>query len=223
MIEQLTELCKDKFKGELDEALTLANILCWFFFVVSWHIFYTLEETNLIDGLSKVKINDTLDFSSGIFSTFSILELLASFIFVFVLSWLTREMSEGLFYLFSLRDDFDSHMIESNKILLQLKQKSPLAMFFLGRDAEEKLSQKRATYSRKRTIAQIILGASFSAMLGLNFTITNLAIFLSLLLFFTTYTWRGFYFYIENILPYYVAQKYSSGEFASFKEGIEPH
>ncbi|VEE14542.1 hypothetical protein [Ectopseudomonas mendocina] len=221
MIEQLTELCKDKFKGELDEALTLANILCWFFFVVSWHIFYTLEETNLIDGLSKVKINDAIDFSSGIFSTFSILELFASFIFVFVLSWLAKEMSEGLFFLFSLRDDFDSHMIESNKILLQLKQKSPLAMFFLGKDAEAKLSQKRAAYSRKRTTSQIILGAAFSTMLGLNFTLPNLALFIFLFLFFVAYTWRGFYFYIENILPYHVAQKYSSGGFASFEDGIE--
>lgn len=221
MIDQLTELCKEKFKGELEGVLTLANFSCWIFFIVSWHIFHALDEISLIKGLSKVKISELLDYSSGILSSFSILELLASFLFVYSISWLSREFSEGLFYLFSLRDDFDDHMIESNKILLQLKKKNPMTMYFLGKEAEGKLSENRALYSRRRTTSQITLGASACSALGLNLATSNILVFVLFFSLFVIITWRGFYFYLENILPYYIAQKYSTGDFAAFDEGIE--
>lgn len=221
MIDQIAELCKEKFKGELDDALTLANISSWLFFLISWHVFYHLDKTTLIWGMASVKMKAVFDFSGGVISSFSSLEILLSLFFVYAVSWLARELSEGLFYLFSLREDFGAHMVECNIILLRLKNSSPLAMYFLGKEADVKLAESRKFFSRKRTVSQVFLGFGLSAALGGELNWLN---FIVLFLSFSSFvfiTWSGFHYYVEKILPYYLGKEFSKGNFAKFEEGAE--
>ncbi len=221
MIEQISELCKEKFKGELDSVLTLANVVCWVLFLISWYVFYHIGKLTLLWGLSSVKVKTIFDFANGVFSSFSALEILISLLFVVSVSWVSRELSEGLFYLFTLREDFSGHMAECNITLLKLKKSSPLAMHFLGKEAEVKLSEGRLTYSRRRTLSQIALGFGFSALIGLNMNFLNILIFLCAFVFFVMYSWAGFHFYVEKILPYYIAKEFTLGRLADFEKGVD--
>lgn len=220
MIDKIVEHCQEAYKDELQSNLTLANILCWLLFIISFHIFYEERQSIFLVGLAAVPLKSFFDFDTGVFSSITIFDLFVSFAFVFCIFWLSRKVTDGVFYLYSLVDDFEKHIIECTVKLSSVKRDDSIGMAFLGRDASEKLERNRRRYFKRLGAAQVALCFGFSSLVGIDFAWLNILVFVVGVVGFIVITWMSIGFYTSEVLPFYVAKKYVQGELAYFDSGV---
>jgi hypothetical protein len=220
-MDKLLEYCQLLYEKELGYAISLANVITWLIFVVSVHVFYELNISSLYSGLNIVRLGSLFDLSDGVFAQITILQVTASLAFVAAVAWLTREISEGLFYLFTLKSDFGQLIIE---ITLKYISKNT----FEKKDELEKAASARLELSQKRfrkykNLAEISLAFALSSFVGLEFNLANAAIALVAMLLFLLVTWRSFHVFIEDILPYFVAINYSKNKLTDIRDAFDAH
>lgn len=217
-MDKLIEYCQARYNDELEYRLSLSNILCWMLFIISLHSFYNLKISTLICGFNEINIKLVTDLEAGIFPMLTISQLILSLLFVTATVWLSRKLSEGLFYLFCLKSDFGQLIIE---ITLSFMQKDiQVSKNILEDKARPTLEKNQKKLKRTKSISEIALAISACSLVGFEFNIINIGTALTGLAFFIIVTWRSFHFFIEEILPYFVAVNYSTGQLTELKSSF---
>ncbi|MBN3965835.1 hypothetical protein IMW75_11150 [Pseudomonas gregormendelii] len=218
-MDKLLEYCKARYDEELGFKFSLANIFSWLFFVVCIHVGCALKSDNVLLGLSELKVKALIDMSDGVIPSLALTELISSVAFVLFVAWFARKLSEGLFFLFTLKSDFQLLIIDITLIYHGYKYDEAKRVA-LGLDAKREIERNQKQAKRTRSLAEVFLAASMGILVVLHFTAVNLALGFVCFALFVVVTWRSFHFFISGILPYYVAIKYSAGELLEIKEAF---
>ncbi|PRB80541.1 hypothetical protein [Pseudomonas sp. MYb185] len=206
-MEKFLEFCQSRYQDELEQRLTLSNIICWGIFILSWHSLYKLKSPSLICALNQINVKYITDLDAGIIPMLTISELAISILFTASILWLSKKISAGLFYLFTLKGDFGKLIIDITN-----KFNSNTSPDLLEKNALPHLEKNQKKLRRSRSLSTIALALSACALLNLSFNLENLTLTFLGLLFFIVNTWRSFHFFIEEVLPYFIAAKYTTGE-----------
>lgn len=218
-MDKLIEFCQERYSEEIDHKLSLANIATWSTYITSTHIFYELHNKSIIDGLSNIKLKSFLDFSDGIIPSMTLTQLISSIIFILLISWCTKKLSSFLFYLFCLKEDFQSLIIDITLNLIPKEGK--LDKVQLERNAKSAIDLGKRKLKRQNTYGEIFLAISGCSLLGLEFNSINISVSLISLTLFVITTWKSFHVFIECILPYDVAIRFSHGELTEFGQSFK--
>lgn len=216
-MEKLLEYCKNKYDEELGFKFSLANIYSWAFYVVCVHIGSGSQSSNVYYGLKEMKVKLLIDMSDGAIPSLSIAELLSSIAFVVLLAWVSKKLSEFLFYIFTLKSDFQLLIIDIT-IIYHNYRYDEAKRRALGLDAKAEIDRSQKRARRVRSLAEVFLATSFGILFVLGFTWINIILAVVAFMAFIIVTWRSFHFFVSSILPYYVAIKYSAGELLDIKE-----
>lgn len=212
-MEKFLEFCQSRYQDELEQRLTLSNIICWGIFILSWHSFYKLKSPSLICALNQINVKYITDLDAGIIPMLTMSELAISIVFTAVIVWLSKKISAGLFYLFTLKGDFGKLITDITK-----EFNSNTSPDLLERNALPHLEKNQKKLRRSRSVSTIALALSACALLNLSFNLENFTIASLGFLFFIINTWRSFHFFIEEVLPYFIAVKYTAGELSDILE-----
>lgn len=216
-MDKLLEYCKARYDEEVGFKFGLANIFSWLFFVICTRISSGESDQNLMSGLSAIKVKDILDMTDGVIPSITSLELLYSIGFVLILSWLAREMSEGLFYCFTLKSDFQLLIIEIT-IVLHSRAADEAKRKALGLGAKTEMERNQKKLRRKRCLAEMALSIGISTAIMLPLAGINIIAVAAGIIGFVILTWSSFHYFISDILPYQVAIKYSTGELTQIRD-----
>ncbi|MCI8208163.1 hypothetical protein AUC61_01325 [Pseudomonas sp. S25] len=216
-MDKLLEYCKKRYDEELGFKFSLSNIYSWIFFVLCINIGSADPSPDIYRGLKDMKVKSLIDMTEGVIPSLAIADLLASVAFVISLAWLSRKLSEGLFFLFTLKSDFQLLIIDITIIYHGFKYDEAKRKAF-GLDAKAEIDRNQKKARRIRSLGEVFLAMSLGILFALSFTWTNILISLASAIAFLIATWRSFSFFISSILPYYVAIKYSNGELLQIKE-----
>ncbi|MFJ3413273.1 hypothetical protein [Pseudomonas protegens] len=216
-MDKLLEYCKARYDEELGFKFSLSNIFSWFFFVVCIHVYYDGESTNVIQGLSLLKVKSLMDFSDGVIPSLSILQVLYSIAFVIFVIWLSRKLSEGLFYLFSLKEDFAGFILEMTLLFHEHKHDDARRRA-LGLGAKVEIERNQKKIRRTRSVADLFLVIGIAVLFVLPFCWINFFVAVMSFSGFLVVMWCSFHFFVSDLLPYYVAIKYSAGELTEIRE-----
>ncbi|WP_439867915.1 hypothetical protein [Pseudomonas syringae] len=220
MMDKLLEYCKARYDEELGFKFSLSNIFSWFFFVICIHIYYDTESTDVLQGLSLLKVKSLIDFTDGVIPALSILHMLCSIGFVILVIWLSRKLSEGLFYCFTLKEDFSALVLEITLVFHE-RRGDEARRRALGLGAKVEIDNNQKKIRRTRSVAELFLIACLGVLLVLPFNLINVAVVIIGFLAFVLIIWSTFYFFVADLLPYYVAIKYSVGELTEIQETFQ--
>lgn len=220
-MESLVEYCKQQFSDEIDYKFSLANVACWMLCITSIYGFYTLKEETLIGAFNKITVKLFLSMEEGIVAELTITQLLGSLLFVVAVVWLSRRITEFLFYLFTLREDFNGYAgdVES-KYRVEIKNNAAAAKI-LGEEASKVLPAKRKLFKLQQGLSEVILSLGFCSMLGLSFNSQNLIVLVVCVATFVVLNWKAFNYYVSEVFPYYAAQRICAGHKAEFGDGYK--
>lgn len=220
MMDKLLEYCKARYDEELGFKFSLSNIFGWFFFVICIHIYYDGESASVLHGLSLLKVKTLIDFSDGVIPALSILHVLYSIGFVIFVIWLSRKLSEGLFYCFTLKEDFGALILQIT-LLFHEHRGDDARRRALGLGAKVEIERNQKKIRRTRSVAELFLIIGLAVLIVLPFSWINLVVALVGFLVFLIVTWSSFHFFVSDLLPYYVAMKYSAGELTEIRESYQ--
>ncbi|VVN27088.1 hypothetical protein PS684_04585 [Pseudomonas fluorescens] len=215
-MDKLLEYCKARYDEELGFKFGLANIFSWFFFVVCLRIGGDGKGANVLDGLSSVKLKAIIDMSDGAIPSLTMLQVIYSIAFVVAIVWMSRKLSEGLFYLFTLKSDFQLLVIEMT-IIFHEHRHDELRRRALGLGAKVEIERNQKRIRRIRSLAELFLIVSLATVSVLPFSWVNVGVAFAGFIMFVVVTWSSFHFFIESLLPYFVAIKYSAGELTDIR------
>ncbi|VVM63392.1 hypothetical protein PS645_01385 [Pseudomonas fluorescens] len=215
-MDKLIEYCKARYDEELGFKFGLANIFSWLFFVVCVRIGVDGTGLNIVNGLANVKLKAIIDMSDGAIPSLTMLQVLYSIAFVVLVIWISRKLSEGLFYMFTLKSDFQLLIIEMTIIFHEHKN-DDLRKRALGLGAKVEIERNQKRIRRVRSLAELFLIISLATVLILPFSWINTGVVLVGVIVFIVITWSSFHFFIESLLPYFVAVKYSAGELTDIR------
>lgn len=219
-MEKLIEFCQTKYKDELGFKFGLANLFSLILFVACIYLQSTPASNNLIDGLNSIKVKALIDMDEGIIPSLTLMQLIYSVAFMIFIAWLSRKLSEGLFYLFSLKADFQKTIIDIT-ITYSAHKDNAAAKKELGISAKSKLEKKQKQSNRTRALAETFLTTSIANIILFNASLQNITLSMITAAVYLAVTWRSFYFFVSDILPYYVAVKYSNDELSYFKDSFD--
>lgn len=217
-MDKLIEYCQARYNAELEYKFSLSNIICWALFIITLHSFYQLKIPTLIHGINTINMKLVTDLDTGILPTITISQLILSFLFVATITWLSRKFSEGLFYLFCLKSDFGQLIIDIT--LTFMKKDISISNSDLENKALPTLEKNQKKLKQTKSISEITLAISACSLSGLEFNLTNIGTALAGLIIFAIITWRSFHFFIEEVLPYFVAVNYSTGKLTELKSSF---
>lgn len=215
-MDKLLEYCKARYDEELGFKFGLANIFSWLFFIVCIHINSEGSGANILEGLSGVKLKTIIDMSEGAIPALSMLQVLYSIAYFILIIWMSRKLSEGLFYLFTLKEDFQLLIIEIT-IILHKHKGEELRKRELGLGAKVEIERNQKKIKRMRSVAEIFLSIAVATLLVLPFSGLNSIVIVASFIVFVVTTWSSFHFFVSDLLPYYVAVKYSAGELTEIR------
>ncbi|WP_223543695.1 hypothetical protein [Pseudomonas sp. BF-B-28] len=216
-MDKLLEYCKARYDEELGFKFSLSNIFSWVFFVVCIHVYYDGESKDVVQGLALLKVKSLMDFSDGVIPSLSILQVLYSIGFVIFVIWLSRKLSEGLFYLFTLKEDFGGLILEMT-LLFHEHKSNDVRRRALGLGAKVEIERNQKRIRRTRSVAELFLVIGLAVLFVLPFGWVNLLVALVGFIVFLVVIWSSFHFFVSDLLPYYVAIKYSAGELTEIRE-----
>lgn len=217
-MDKLLEYCKKKYEEELGFKFSLANIYSWIFFIICINIGSTANQ-DIYHGLKDMKVKSVIDMTDGVIPSLSMADLIESIAFVILLSWLSRKLAEGLFYLYTLKADFQLLIIEIT-IVYHSHKYDETKRKALGLDAKTEIDTNQKRAKRIRSLSEVFLASAVGVALALELSWTNTLICIVALVAFLVTTWHSFSFFVSSILPYYVAVKYSAGELLEIKEAF---
>ncbi|MGC7839386.1 hypothetical protein ACPZMI_13115 [Pseudomonas wayambapalatensis] len=216
-MDKLLEYCKARYDEELGFKFSLANIFAWLFFVVSIFI----SSNNLSDvvfcGLSQIKVKNMLDMSDGVIPSLTMLQLLYSVGFVIATAWLCRSMSEGLFYLFTLKEEFKTLVIDITLKFHDVKG-NDVQRKALGLGAKVEIDRNIKKIRRTTSLAEVFLVIALCTAILMPLSMINIIVFAVCGLTFLVIVWSSFHYFVSDVLPYHVAIKYSAGELAEIRQ-----
>lgn len=219
-MDKLLDYCKARYDEELGFKFSLSNIFSWFFFVICIHIYYDGESVSVLHGLSLLKVKSLIDFTDGVIPALSVLHVLYSIGFVIFIIWLSRKLSEGLFYCFTLKEDFGALILEMT-LFFHEHRGDEARRRALGLGAKVEIERNQKKIRRTRSVAELFLVIGLAVLLVLPFGWINLAVALVSFLIFLIVLWSSFHFFVSDLLPYYVAIKYSAGELTEIRATYE--
>lgn len=215
-MDKLLEYCKARYDEELGFKFSLANIFAWLFFVVSIYISSNDLAGVIFCGLSEIKVKSMLDMSDGVVPSLTMLQLLYSMSFVIATAWLSRSMSEGLFYLFTLKEEFKTLVIDITLKFHDMKGDDAQRKD-LGLGAQVEIDRNIKKIRRSSSLAEVFLVVALCTALLMPLSIINALIVALGSLAFLIIVWSSFHYFVSDILPYHVAIKYSAGELAEIR------
>ena len=216
-MDKLLEYCKARYDEELGFKFSLSNIFGWMFFVVCIHIRGENESSDVVQGLAILKVKMLMDFTDGVIPSLSILQVLYSIGFVILVIWLSRKLSEGLFYLFTLKEDFAGLILDMT-LLFHENKSDEARRRALGLGAKVEIERSQKKIRRTRSVAELFLVIGMAVILVLPFGWVNSIVVLTGICAFLIVIWSSFHFFVSDLLPYYVALKYSAGELSEIRE-----
>lgn len=215
-MDKLIEYCKARYDEELGFKFGLANIFSWFFFVVCIRIRGDGTGLDVVDGLSNVKLKAIIDMTEGAIPSLTMMQVIYSIAFVVAIIWISRKLSEGLFYMFTLKSDFQLLVIEMT-IIFHEHRNDELRRRALGLGAKVEIERNQKRIRRIRSLAELFLIVSLATLSVLPFSWVNGGVVLVGFVIFVVVTWSSFHFFVESLLPYFVAVKYSAGELTDIR------
>lgn len=216
-MDKLLEYCKARYDEELGFKFSLSNIFSWVFFVVCIHVYYDVESHDVVQGLAVLKVKSLMDFTDGVIPSLSILQVLYSIGFVISVIWISRKLSEGLFYFFTLKEDFAGLILDMTLLFHESKSDDARRRaLVLGAKVEIERNQKKIR--RTRSVAELFLVIGLAVVIVLPFGWVNFSVALVGFCIFLVVIWSSFHFFVSDLLPYYVALKYSAGELTEIRE-----
>lgn len=120
------------------------------------------------------------------------------------------------FYLFTLKSDFQLLVIEMT-IIFHEHRHDELRRRALGLGAKVEIERNQKRIRRIRSLAELFLIVSLATVSVLPFSWINVGVALAGFIMFVVVTWSSFHFFIESLLPYFVAIKYSAGELTDIR------
>ncbi|WP_064119929.1 hypothetical protein [Pseudomonas fluorescens] len=215
-MEKLIEYCKARYDEELGFKFGLANIFSWIFYVVCVRVAGEGKASNVLEGLANVKLKSIIDMSDGAIPSLTMLEVLYSIAFVVFVIWLARKLSEGLFYMFTLKADFQLLIVEMT-IIFHERKHDEVRRRALGLGAKVEIERNQKKIGRIRSLADLFLIIFLAILIVLPFSWINVGVAMAGFIMFTVVTWSSFHFFVESLLPYFVAVKYSAGELTDIR------
>ncbi|MEB2515716.1 hypothetical protein SOP85_09730 [Pseudomonas sp. YuFO20] len=219
-MEQLIEYCKQRFLDEFEYKFSLSNILCWALYLCSIYVYYDMKETSLFKGLSGVPISSLFDIKNGVLPDMSIIIIISSLIFVYVITTGVRALTEFMFYLFCLSHSLDTHLVKLVEKFRTINKGDETALKYIEKESSSKLSENSKILRRRQNFAEILITVFVCSWLSFRFDIGNIAIAFASALLFITSTWSSFKFFLSHVLPYYVAAKFLTNETPILGEGF---
>lgn len=218
-MDKLIEYCQARYQEEVGFKFSLANIFAWLFFVTAIYIKFELGEEVIITGLNSIKVKLLMDLSEGVIPSLTMMQLIGSIAFVIVTAWLAREVAEGLFYLFCLKSDFQKLIVEMTILYSQHKDNG-VAKKELGISAKTELEKNQRNLKRSRALAEIFLAMACCCIILFKLNFGNISLSLGGFAIFVVLTWRSFHYFISDILPYFVAVRYSADQLTLIKDSF---
>jgi hypothetical protein len=219
-MEKFWEYCQSKYKDELGFKFSLANLFSLLLFMTAAFMQTSTPADNLYGGLTQLKVKSLIDMTDGVIPSLTMMQLFWSIAFVIGIVWISRNFSEGMFYLFSLKSDFQQTIIDMSCIYAEQK-KNPTAMHELGVSAKTELEKKQKQANRSRAFTEIFLSVCCITILLFPLTATNICVSVGAFAIYGALTWKSFYFFVAEILPYHVAVRYSRNELTMFLESYK--
>lgn len=216
-MDKLLEYCKSRYEEEIGFKFSLVNVFSWLFFAICAYVSSSENGAQLIEGLKNLKVKTLLDMTDGVIPSLNTLELIGAVAFVIIIAWLSRELSEGLFYLFTLKDDFQKLIIDIT-ITYHANKHNEISKRALGIGAKFEIERNQKKIRRIRSLAEAFLAISAATIYSFPFTMTNIAVWLACFFGFVGVTWKSFHYFVSDILPYHVAVRYSSGELTEIRD-----
>lgn len=218
-MEKLIEFCQAKYKDELGFRFSLSNLFTIILFISCIYLRSTPENQALISGLNSIKIKTLIDMEDGIIPSLTLMQSIYSVAFMILIVWLSRKLSEGLFYLFSLKSDFQKTIIDIT-ITYSASQENAAAKKELGISGKSTLERNQKKSNRTRGLAEIFLTTGTANLILFDQNLSNFAISIINITIYLAITWKSFHFFISDILPYYVAIKYSNNELTDLRSSF---
>ena len=220
-MENLIEYCKDRYEEELEYRPSLSHVICWLLIAISIYSFYTLNEETLLDSIGKIKVSDLIGTESGVISSLTLTQLAFSIIIARTALIINNKISQALFYLFSLKSDFNDLVICITK--QYLKANSDESKASLASKASALLEKHKKKLRNRLIITDIAISFSIGNLIGTlnhanatNITLSIIGAIASIVI-----TWKSFHYFIEEILPYSIATNYSKGSLKEFNDLFE--
>lgn len=213
-MEKLIEYCQTRYNEELNYKLSLINIICWLLFVITIHAYYEKDTKLFLEIIKQTTIISIVDLESGIFSEFTIFQLIISLLCVLLTTWTSKNLSTGLFYIFCLKSDFTDLIIKISLEFINSK-KTALAIHALP-----KLKENKKKIERMKSLSEISLAVTICGVIGFEFHPLNIATSLASFFIFIAITWMTFHKFIEEVLPYSVAANYSKGQLTEIMDSF---
>ncbi len=219
MMDKLIEYCQARYAEEIEYKFSLSNIICWLLFLVALHSFYKIKLETLIQAIKELSLKEIFDTGNGILLNAPLSQILIAIAFAAFTSAACKKLSGFLFYLFSLKSDFTQLIIEIT--FKFLKNKNTETKKFLAENAREKLSTNQRKLKRLNSLSEICLCISISSFIGLKLNPINCITATAGILVFLYLSWKSFQLFIEEILPYFTAIKYSEDELTELMSAFE--
>lgn len=219
-MDKLLEYCKARYDEELGFKFSLSNIFAWLFFVLSTFISTNKLSPVIFCGLAEIKVKDMMDMTDGVIPSLTMLQFLYSIGFVITMAWLSRSLSEGLFYLYTLKEEFKDLVIDITLKFHDVKGNDAQRKA-LGLGAKVEIDRNIKKIRRTTSLAEVFLVIAFSTCLLMPLSITNSLVITTCLVAFLVIAWSSFGYFVSDVLPYHVAIKYSAGELAEIRKSYQ--
>ncbi|NNA66416.1 hypothetical protein [Pseudomonas gessardii] len=218
-MDKLIEYCQARYQEEVGFKFGLANIFAWFFFVTAIYVRYELNGDSAIAGFNGVKVKSLIDLSEGVIPSLTMMQLMISIAFVLVVVWLARKLGEGLFYLFCLKSDFQKLIVDMTILYSQHKD-NVAAKKDLGISAKTELEKNQQKLKRSRVLAEMFLAMACCCISVFRFDFFNVSLVIGCFMVFLVFIWRSFHYFISDVLPYFVAIRYSADQLTLIQDSF---
>jgi hypothetical protein len=221
-MEELAKKIQEKYIDDITAKYPLHRFFCLFTYLLSFYIYYVKREERLISAFTEVKISYIFDFSDGLLSEVSVLQLLIAIICTLLVARLSNLLKTLFFNFFSSLHDFNSYVIKLIKSVEEVKPQNNAIAWSLTSDIGKQLEMKRVKLRSKQSIAEIVLTFIVCMLIGLiNLNIVDAIIIIGGILIIVFAHWESFKIYISEFMPYYVAEQILLGKDVTFIKGSQ--
>lgn len=221
-MEELAKKIQEKYIDDITAKYPLHRFFCLFIYLLSFYIYYIRREGRLISALAEVKINYLFDFSDGLLSEVSVLQLMIAIICTLLVARLNNFLKSRLFIFFSSLRDFNNYVLKLKTSVKEVRPENNAIAWSLTTDISKQLEIKRVKLRAKQSIAEIVLTLIVCMLIGgINLNIVDAIIIIGCLLIIGLAHFESFKVYISEFMPYYVAEQILLGKDVTFNKGSQ--
>ena len=221
-MEELAKKIQEKYIDDITAKYPLHRFFCLFIYLLSFYIYYIKKEGRLISALAEVKISYLFDFSEGLLSEASVLQLMIAIICTLLVARLSNFLKSHLFNFFSSLSKFNDYVLNLKKSVEVVRPENNAIAWSLTADISKQLEIKRVKLRAKQSIAEIVLTFIVCMLIGLiNLNVVDAIIIVGCIFIIVFAHWESFKVYISEFMPYYVAEQTLLGKDVTFKKGSD--